>query len=60
VLRDGRFEVAYIYPDEIDPEEDILERRERSLLRNFGEKPIVYPPFPPEDESLDYDVQLEG
>jgi hypothetical protein len=60
VLRDGRFEVAYIYPDEIDPEEDVLERRERSLLRHFGEKPIVYPPFPSEDEALDYDVQVGG
>lgn len=35
VLRDGRFEVAYNYPEEIDAEEDILERRERSLLRHF-------------------------
>ena len=60
VLRNGRFEVAYIYPEEIDPEEDILERRERSLLRHFGEKPIVYPPFPPEDEAMEYDVQVEG
>jgi hypothetical protein len=60
VLRDGRFEVAYTYPDEIDPEEDVLERRERSLLRHFSEKPIVYPPFPSEDEALDYDVPVGG
>lgn len=51
MFRGGRFEVAYIYPDEIDPEEDLLERRERSLLRHFGEKPIVYPPLLPDDAS---------
>lgn len=50
VLRDGRFDVAYFYPDEIDPEEDVTERRERALLRHFGEKPIAYPPLPMEDE----------
>lgn len=44
------------YPDEIDPEEDILERRERSLLRHFGGKPIVYPPLPPEDDTSHHDV----
>jgi hypothetical protein len=49
VLRDGRFEVAYFYPDEIDPEEDLIERRTRSLQRHFGDKPIVYPPFDPDD-----------
>lgn len=56
VLRDGRFEVAYFFPDEIDQTEDVIERRERSLRRHFGEKPIVYPPWPPEDDAQDYDL----
>lgn len=56
VLRDGRFEVAYFYPDEIDPEEDVLERRQRSLLRHFDEKPIVYPPLPLDDDVSAYDM----
>lgn len=47
VLREGLSEVAHIYPDEIDPEEDILERRERSLLRHLGKKPVLYPPLLP-------------
>lgn len=56
LLRDGGFEVVYVFPDEIDPEEDVLERRARAVLRHFGEKPIVYPPWPPEDEADDYDL----
>jgi hypothetical protein len=56
LCRDGRFEVVYIYPEEIDPDEDVVERRARAVQRRFGEKPIVYPPWPPEDGVLDYDV----
>lgn len=55
-LRDGKFEVAYFYPDEIDPEEDVIERRERALRRHFGDKPIVYPPSLLEDEARGYDL----
>lgn len=56
VLRDGKFEVAYFYPDEIDPEEDVVERRERALRRHFGDKPIVYPPSLLKDEASGYDL----
>lgn len=48
VLRDGRFDVNYFYPDEIDPEEDLADRRARSVRRHFGDKPIVYPPWDPD------------
>lgn len=51
------FEVAYTYADEIDPEEDPFERRGRIVKRHFGDKPIVYPAFPPEDEGApSYDL----
>lgn len=56
LLRDGKFEVAYIFPDEIAAEEDLGERRARAVRRHFGEKPIVYPPWPPEDDAPDYDL----
>lgn len=56
VLCDGKFEVAYFYPDEIDPEEDVIERRERSLQRHFGDKPIAYPPLLSEDEDPGFDL----
>jgi len=54
ILRDGRFEASYIYPDDIDPQEDIFVRGERSVRRHFGEKPIVYPPLM-EEEGEGYD-----
>lgn len=54
VLRDDQFEVAYFYPEEIDPQENVIERRERALRRHFGEKPIVYPPLPTDDELQSY------
>ena len=56
LVRGGRFEVAYIYPDEIDPEEDFFDRRDRAVRRHFGEKPIVYPPLPPEDVAPAYAI----
>lgn len=49
LIRDGKFDVAFTYPEEIDPEEDPFERRKRVVARYFGDKPIVYPP-PPEDD----------
>jgi hypothetical protein len=55
LYREGRFEVVYIYPEEIDPDEDVVERRARAVQRRFGEKPIVYPPWPPEYDASDYD-----
>lgn len=55
VVRDGRFEANYTYPDAIDPEKDPMERRDRVVRRHFGEKPIVYPSsFPPEADGPDY------
>lgn len=54
LVRDGMFEVAYVYPDAIDPGEDILERRARSVRRHFGDKPIVYPPSFPEEDVPEY------
>lgn len=54
-VRDGSFHVIYTYADEIDPEEDPLDRRERVVQRHFGDKPIVYPPLP-EDGEPHYEV----
>lgn len=56
LLRDGQIEVAYVYPDEIDADEDLVERRARAVRRHFGEKTIVHPPCPPEDDAPEYDL----
>lgn len=50
VIRGGKFEASFTYPEEIDPEEDRFERRDRIVKRHFGDKPIVYPPWPPPDD----------
>ncbi|MEH3106492.1 MAG: hypothetical protein PGN09_04165 [Sphingomonas fennica] len=49
VLRDGVFEIFYFYPTDIDPDEDLHDRRERSVRRHFGDKPIIYPPLTDDD-----------
>lgn len=56
LIRDGRFEVAYVYPDQIDPEGDWMEQREAVVRRYFGEKPIVFPPWPPPEDGVDYEL----
>ncbi|MGR6327555.1 hypothetical protein ACU5AX_00655 [Sphingomonas sp. XXL09] len=48
------FEVAYTYPDEIDPDEDTFERRDRIVRKYFGDKPIVYPLGLPDDDDAPY------
>lgn len=40
---DGRFKAKMIYPEQIDPQEDDLERRARIVREKFGDKPIDYP-----------------
>ena len=55
VTRNGTFDVHFIYPDEIDREEDPFDRRDRIVQRHFGEKPIVYPPDD-DDDPLQYEL----
>lgn len=51
VVRDGRFKASFTYRDEIDPDEEPLDRRRRIVARHFGDKPVVYPPAPDDDPS---------
>lgn len=46
VVRDGKFDARFTYPNEIDRDEDPMDRRDRVVRRYFGDKPIVYPPWP--------------
>ncbi|WP_253190341.1 hypothetical protein [Sphingomonas sp. LM7] len=49
IVRNGRFEATFVYPEEIDPDEEPLDRRTRIVARYFGDKPIVYPPWEEHD-----------
>lgn len=51
-VRDGVFEAAYTYADEIDPDEDWNEQRKRVLERYYGRRPIVYPSRSRADDGL--------
>lgn len=57
VVRGRRFEADFTYADEIDPEEEPLDRRDRVVARHFGDKPIVYPPPPPDDDPFWFDLR---
>ena len=52
VVRGDTFEAEYTYPDEIDPDEEPLDRRDRVVARHFGDKLITYPPPTEEDSFL--------
>lgn len=42
-VKNGAFAARFSYPDQIDPEESIVERRERALYERYGDKPVIYP-----------------
>jgi hypothetical protein len=46
LIKGERFDAAFIYPEEIDREELSVERSKRLVKSRFGDKPIVYPPWP--------------
>ena len=52
VIRGDTFQASFIYPEEIDPNEEPVARVDRIVARHFGKKPIKYPP-PPGDDDLD-------
>jgi hypothetical protein len=52
-VKDGRFEVIFVYPDELDPEEMSLERRDKVVKQYFGDRPVVYPDWDDEDSFTD-------
>lgn len=56
LVRDGKFDAAFTYPEEIDREEDPFDRRDRIVRRHFGDKPIVYPPTSDDSGALRYQL----
>ena len=54
VVRGGKFHASFSYAGEIDPEEGMLDRRDRIVAKHFGDKPIVYPPMPDDSDIMEY------
>jgi hypothetical protein len=44
-IHDGKFDASFLYPEEIDPDDGPVERRERILHQRYGNKRIDYPPL---------------
>ncbi|UZK66325.1 hypothetical protein [Sphingomonas sp. M1-B02] len=53
VLRYGKFNASFTYPDEIDREEDSFDRRDRVVQRHFGTSRFYIPPYSMRAECLD-------
>jgi hypothetical protein len=45
-IKDGKFDVRFKYPEEVDVEDFGVDRREAALRARFGDKPVIYPPMP--------------
>ncbi len=44
-IADGRFKAEFQYPEEMNPGEFIEDRRERALVKRYGEREVIYPPM---------------
>jgi hypothetical protein len=54
VIRGDKFHASFGYPEEVDPEESMLDRRRRIVVKHFGNKPIIYPPMPDDPDIMEY------
>ena len=52
IVKDGRFEVTFVYPEELDPDEMSMDRRDKVVKKYFGDKPVVYPDWDDEDSFI--------
>lgn len=45
-VKDGKFDVIFKYPEEVNVEVIDYERREAALRVRYGDRPVIYPPPP--------------
>jgi hypothetical protein len=45
-IRGTKFDVQFKFPDEVKVESFDVDRREIALKKRYGDKPVVYPPWP--------------
>lgn len=57
-IKDGRFEVEFLYIDDPSDEWDSLDYRQDALKARYGRKPVIYPPMDDGDwhELTEYDL----
>lgn len=46
-VRGDQFYSNFTYADQLDPEEDSVERRQRLVNARYGDKPVIYPTLGP-------------
>jgi hypothetical protein len=54
-VQDMKFHVELTYPEELDPNEDAMDRRQAALKKRYGDKPVIYPPVPEHLQGLSRD-----
>jgi hypothetical protein len=52
---DGKFDAKFAFPDKLDPDEYIVDRRERALRARYGDKPVIYLPLDDDFHELNED-----
>jgi len=45
-IKDGKVDISFRFPDEVNVETISMERRQAALRARFGDKPVLYPPMP--------------
>lgn len=54
-VRSEQFESSFTYIDQLDPEEDSIERRDRLVHSRYGDRQVIYPPMGPNAVKLTLD-----
>lgn len=42
-VKDGKFDAKFVFPEDLDPEKSIVDRREDALIERYGNKDVIYP-----------------
>jgi hypothetical protein len=52
LVKDGLFDVSFVYPDQLDSDAMWLEHRDEVIKQHFGDKPVEYPDWDDEDSFI--------
>ena len=54
LVRGDKFIASFTYPEEIDPKESSMDRRDRIVAKHFGKKPVLYTPRTDGPDIIEY------